>query len=40
MSRINSHGQLCGLGFYTQSGTDLTAMSLASLLYPAVGWTK
>lgn len=40
VSRVNSHGQLCGLGFHTQSGTDLSAMSVSSMLYPSVGWTK
>lgn len=25
VNRIGSHGQLCGLGFYTQSGTDLAS---------------
>lgn len=38
--RLNSSGQLCSLGFYSQSGTDLANMaSVGSLLYPSVGWT-
>ena len=31
--------QLCSLGFYSQSGTDLANMSVGSMLYPSVGWT-
>ena len=41
VSRINSHGQLCGLGFHTQSGTDLcNSAGPAALLYSAVGWRR
>ena len=31
--------QLCSLGFFSQSGTDLANMSVGSMLYPSVGWT-
>ena len=39
VTRINSRGQLCGLGFHSQSGKELATLSVGAALYPSVGWT-